>query len=104
MLHLLYVLAFTALASIAIANLIKNLMVLGSDSQRGYRANSPQPRSPQPSHPELLDESGNVIREAYLVMKSMSVEDARDRLNSLYDASPSVSVDQPNSGDDPEQR
>lgn len=102
MLHLLYVLAFTALASIAIVNLIKNLMILGSDSQRGYRANASRPQPPQPSHPELFDESGNVIREAYLVMKSVSVDDARDRLNSLYDASPSVSVDQPNRADDQE--
>ena len=94
MLHLLYVLAFTALASIAIANLIKNLMVLGSDSQRGYRASDALPnRQPKPSHPELLDESGNVIREAYLVMRSMSVDDARDRLNDLYDASPSATID-----------
>ncbi|MGB3613681.1 MAG: DUF2973 domain-containing protein [Elainellaceae cyanobacterium] len=94
MLHLLYLLAFTVLASIAIANLIKNLMVLGSDSQRGYSANGPTPnRQPKPSHPELLDDSGNVIREAYLVMKSMSVDDARDRLNELYDASPSATID-----------
>ncbi|MGF1515967.1 MAG: DUF2973 domain-containing protein [Elainellaceae cyanobacterium] len=93
MLHLLYVLAFTALASVAIVNLIKNLMVLGTESQRGYRADSPQARRPQPTHPELLDDSGDVIREAYLVMRSMSVDDARDRLNDLYDASPSATID-----------
>ncbi len=93
MLHLLYLLAFTVLASVAIANLIKNLMVLGTESQRGYRAQPPTNQQPKPTHPELFDDSGDVIREAYLVMRSMSVDDARDRLNDLYDASPSATID-----------
>lgn len=93
MLHLLYILAFTGLASLAIVNLIRNLMILGTESQRGYRAQSPATRQPQPTHPELFDDSGDMIREAYLVMKSMSVDDARDRLNDLYEASPSATID-----------
>ncbi|MGF1536197.1 MAG: DUF2973 domain-containing protein [Elainellaceae cyanobacterium] len=93
MLHLLYVLAFTGLAAIAIVNLIKNLMILGTESQRGYRAQGSSSRQPQPTHPELFDDSGDMIREAYLVVKSMSVDDARDRLNELYEASPSATID-----------
>lgn len=88
-LHLIYIIAFTVLAFLAVTNLIRNLMILGSDSRRSN--NSPRPRSspdPSNSHPELLDESGQVVREPYLVMRSISMEDAREKLDALYDSSP----------------
>ncbi len=106
MLHLLYLLAFSSLAILTIGNLIRNLMVLGTESQRhgaampldpnaarraGNALNSSSPRSPKPPitlHPEMLDENGRPIREPLLVMKSMTVDDARDRLDALFQSSP----------------
>lgn len=95
-LHLLYIIAFTVLAVLAVANLIRNLITLGIDSQRSYpRGDGSQARgsvSPQSvPHPELLDASGRVINEPLLVMRSMTVEDAREHLDSLYEASPGPS-------------
>ena len=104
MLHLLYILVFTTLAFVAVGNLIRNLMTLGIESQRAYgnrgqfipngdpaQLNSTRRR--QVPHPELLDEDGNVVDEPFLVMRSITVEDARERLDALYNASPSVSDD-----------
>lgn len=97
MLHLLYILAFTVLAFLAVANLIRNLMMLGIESQRSYAphrsaANSPyagQGMSVRPApHPELLDGQGNLVNEPYLVMRSITVEDAREQLDALYESSP----------------
>lgn len=99
MLHLIYILAFTVLAFLAVGNLIRNLMTLGIDSQRSYGApgNAPgrgnQPFSSQMAgrpapHPELLDESGRVVNEPFLVMRSITLDDAREQLDALYDASP----------------
>ena len=108
MLHLLYLLAFSTLAILTIGNLIRNLMVLGTESQRhgaampldpnaarrvGNQLDGPSSsqRSPKPPitlHPEMLDENGRPIREPLLVMKSMTVEDARDRLDALFQSSP----------------
>jgi Protein of unknown function (DUF2973) len=96
MLQALYIIAFIVLASLAIGNLVRNLFTLGIDSQRGYGHRSSQfsaqGRSPQPSpHPELLDNDGQVIDEPLLVMKSISVDDARERLDALYLSSPESS-------------
>ncbi len=97
LLHLLYIIAFTTLAVIAVANLIRNLVTLGIDSQRFYppsrgNGNSAFNTSRQPvPHPEFLDDSGNVINEPLLVMRSMTVEDARERLDALYESSPGTS-------------
>jgi Protein of unknown function (DUF2973) len=103
MLHLLYILAFTTLAFLAVGNLIRNLMVLGMESQRSYGNRgqfTPDSYPANPSgrvrpvpHPELLDEQGNIVNEPFLVMRSITVEDARERLDALYNASP-------NSGED----
>lgn len=103
LLHLLYILAFTIIAFLAVGNLIRNLMTLGIDSQRASKGWSPNPsqirsRSGLIPHPELLDDSGNVINEPLLVMRSMSVEDAREQLNALYESSPGGS---PESREDP---
>jgi hypothetical protein len=96
MLHLVYILAFTIIASIAISNLIRSLLSLSSESQR-YYGNRQASRSPHTTrkitntrkiHPELLDERGKVIEEPLLVMRSVSVEDARQKLDALYNSSP----------------
>ena len=100
MLQLLYLIAFTALAFLAIGNLIRSLLTLSRDSQRRYaptgRSQSEWGRSPVSAsyarpipHPELLDERGNPINEPLLVMRSMTVEDAREKLDSIYNSSPS---------------
>ncbi|UBF26427.1 DUF2973 domain-containing protein [Kovacikia minuta CCNUW1] len=95
MLHLLYILAFTILAVLAVGNLIRNIMTLGMESQRppakGWRSGGSQSvlsRQNLAPHPELLDGSGNMIDEPLLVMRSMSVEDAREQLDAIYDSSP----------------
>jgi hypothetical protein len=103
MLHLIYILAFTVLAFLAVGNLIRNLMTLGIESQRSYApqgrfspnsAGQPQPgygRVRSVPHPELLDEAGNIVNEPFLVMRSFTVEDAREQLDALYNSSPSKS-------------
>lgn len=97
MLHLLYILAFTILAFLAIGNLIRNLVTLGIDANRGYSpyrgigsAASGTDLSPLAPHPEFLDNMGNLIDEPLLIMRSITVEDAREKLDSLYNASPSA--------------
>ena len=88
MLQLLYILAFTVLAFLAVGNLIRSLLTLGLEAQRPY------PRPPRsgrytengyPAHPELLDETGNMVDEPLLVMRSMTVEDVREKLDALYE-------------------
>jgi hypothetical protein len=98
MLHLLYIVAFTALAFIAVSNLIRNLIMFSFDRERpyphkmganqigfGYYGSIP--------HPELLDDSGNLIKEPLLVMRSINVEDARDHLDALYESSPGNKIE-----------
>ncbi len=94
MLHLIYILAFTILAFLAVRNLIHSLIVVGMDSQRppsrnGYRSSSEW--LPGVPHPELLDESGNIVKEPLLVMRSLSIQEARTQLDSLYQSSPNSS-------------
>ena len=99
MLHLLYILAFTTLALIAVSNLIRNLLMFSVERDRTYpagrspmanRGNFPDLSSSPQSvpHPELLDPAGNLIKDPLLVMRSLSVEDARTQLDALYDSSP----------------
>mgnify|MGYP002777089351 FL=1 len=90
-LHLLYILAFTVIAFLAIGNLVRNLITLGVESQRQYPPMghaSENRRTPRNPHPELLDENGRMINEPLLVMRSMTVEDAREQLDAIYKASP----------------
>lgn len=87
MLPLIYIIAFTVLAFLAISNLVRNLMILGADSRRPVNGSRGQQNAPN-AHPELLDESGKVVKEPFLVMRSMSMDDARERLDALYKASP----------------
>jgi hypothetical protein len=103
MLHLLYILAFTCIAFLAISNLIRSLINLSAETQKFYPSNhstpkarsgsSDRPKTQQAIHPELLDERGKVIEEPLLVMRSVSVEDTRQRLDALYDSSPSKTND-----------
>ena len=102
MMHLLYILAFTILALIAVSNLIRNLVMFSSERDSGY----PGGRSPMSNggvspygsssyqsvpHPELLDSAGNAVKDPLLVMRSISVEDAREQLDALYKSSPGYS-------------
>ena len=54
----------------------------------------PKPLNRRPSqsyrvpHPELLDDNGDPVDEPLLVIRSVSVEDARQRLDSIYQSSP----------------
>ncbi len=93
MLQVLYILAFAVLAFLAIGNLVRNLFVLGTEAGRAADRFSTPMRSaaaqpPVAMHPEMFDNQGQPIREPLLVMKSITVEDARSRLDALYDASP----------------
>ncbi|HEY9847449.1 MAG TPA: DUF2973 domain-containing protein [Candidatus Caenarcaniphilales bacterium] len=94
MLQLLYMLAFTIIAFLAVSNLLRSLFSFSLDyrsSSRSARQNTSESlRSygSQIPHPELLDEAGNVINEPLLVMRSVTVEDVREHLDNLYDASP----------------
>jgi hypothetical protein len=95
MLHLLYIFAFTIIAFLAISNLIRSLITLSTEAGRSY---SPQRRtygqgngmslSSRPLHPELLDEAGKPVDEPLLVMRSVTVDDARQKLDELYNSSP----------------
>jgi hypothetical protein len=104
--HVVYIIAFAGLAILAIANLVRNLVVLGSNARNPQASRSygggQQPQGygrsatgsrPAP-HPELLDQDGQVIREPLLVMRSISVKDAREQLDALYNGT-SLSVDEP---------
>lgn len=98
MLHLVYILLFTAIALLAISNLIRSLVTLSAETQKFYPpryngSKSTQTRSQKKVHPELLDERGQVIEEPLLVMRSVSMDDARSRLDALYDASPNKTIE-----------
>jgi hypothetical protein len=98
MLHLIYILAFTVIALLAVSNLIRSLVTLSAESQKFYppqynTSNGGSSSSRQKIHPELLDDQGKMIEEPLLLMRSVSVDDARSRLNALYDASPSKTIE-----------
>lgn len=91
MLHLLYFVAFTVLAVLAVSNMIRNVVRLGTESRKPVRRAEDGSRSVP--HPELLDDKGGVINEPLLVMRSISVDDARDRLDALYKSSSNSNED-----------
>lgn len=83
--QVIYIIAFAALAILAIANLVRNLMVLGRSSRSAQPPGVYNNDASRPvPHPELLDQDGQVIREPLLVMRSISVKDAREQLDALY--------------------
>ena len=88
MLHLLYILAFSILAVLAIVNLVRNLISLGIETRRSGTVDSLTPKQPRRvPHPELLDDQGNVLDEPLLVMRSISIKDAREQLDAIYESS-----------------
>ena len=91
MLHLLYFVAFTTLAVLAVSNMIRNVVNLGTQARAPVRRRYDSGSRSTPSHPELLDDRGDVINEPLLVMRSISIKDARERLDALYDSSASSS-------------
>jgi hypothetical protein len=108
MLHLLYLVAFTVIAFLAIGNLLRSLLTVSRDSQRRYSptgssstdwGQSPlmasRSRYNTVPHPELLDDTGNPINEPLLVMRSMTLEDARARLDVLFNSSPGSPAEKP---------
>lgn len=101
MLHLVYLVAFTIIAFLAIGNLLRSLFTVSMDSQRRYpptdwsrQTSVSRPYNTVP-HPELLDDMGNPINEPLLVMRSMTVEDAREQLDALFNSSPGKRSDTP---------
>ncbi|WP_017298997.1 DUF2973 domain-containing protein [Nodosilinea nodulosa] len=88
--HVVYIIAFAVLAIMAIANLVRNLILLGGSARSPQSPRTYAPGQPSPGgegsvpHPELLDQDGHVIREPLLVMRSISVKDAREQLDALY--------------------
>ncbi|WP_035987817.1 DUF2973 domain-containing protein [Leptolyngbya sp. KIOST-1] len=88
--HVIYIIAFAVLAMMAIANLVRNLILLGGNARnpqapRTYGGGQQTGQGDRSvPHPELLDQDGQVIREPLLVMKSISVKDAREQLDALY--------------------
>ncbi|MBW4459311.1 MAG: DUF2973 domain-containing protein [Nodosilinea sp. WJT8-NPBG4] len=105
--HVVYIIAFAVLAIMAIANLVRNLILLGGNARNpqssktyGGQQNASGDR-PMP-HPELLDQDGQVIREPLLVMRSISVKDAREQLDALYNGTGSPLDEPEDSGSEPE--
>ncbi|MGB3513794.1 MAG: DUF2973 domain-containing protein [Microcoleaceae cyanobacterium] len=91
MLHLLYILAFTTIAVLAVRNLIRSLLTVGLESQsrpinQGWSSGESISKSRMAAHPELLDESGNFIDEPLLVMRSVNVQEARQQLDAIYNS------------------
>jgi len=90
MLQLIYIIAFTIIASLTITNLIRSLISVSLESTRRY-ANKPlnhQSGQTGVTHPELFDDQGQPINEPLLVIRSVNVEDAREQLDRLYLSSP----------------
>jgi Protein of unknown function (DUF2973) len=89
MLQIIYLIAFSILAFLAIGNLIRSLIGFSMDASQPRAMTNPnfpgyRYRAGAVPHPELLDAAGNVTTEPLLIMKSISVEDARARLDALY--------------------
>jgi hypothetical protein len=89
MVQILYILAFTVLSIFAISNLIRSMISLSQNESRNYQGNRMRRAAPQFTHPELWDKDGHYIDEPLMVIKSINVDDARSRLDALYDSSPS---------------
>jgi hypothetical protein len=84
MLQILYLIAFVAIAFVALRNLVANVVTLSKEERKA----SPRRGRRQVTHPELLDEEGNLTEEPLLVIRSASLEEARSRLEDLYSGSP----------------
>lgn len=92
MFHFLFIVAFGTIAAIAALNLVRSFILLSRDSRTypNFQANTPGSQNVRTTtHPEMIDASGRPINEPLLVVKSLDVEDARQRLDNLYHSSPS---------------
>ncbi|MBD2186897.1 DUF2973 domain-containing protein [Pseudanabaena mucicola] len=87
MVQILYILAFTILSIFAISNLIRSMISLSQNESRNYQ-NRNRRVATQYAHPELWDKDGKYIDEPLMVIKSINVDDARSRLDALYNSSP----------------
>ncbi|MEM6434828.1 MAG: DUF2973 domain-containing protein, partial [Cyanobacteria bacterium P01_D01_bin.115] len=67
MLHALYLIAFTVLSALAISNLIRNIMMFGTDARRDPRQSSNKSSNRSTPHPEMLNDKGQVLDEPLLV-------------------------------------
>jgi len=65
-----------------------------SRSHKANRGTYPHISSETQIVPELLDTAGNLIKDPLLVMRSISVEDAREQLDAPLYASPGYKGDQ----------
>jgi len=93
MLQILYIVAFTALSLFAVANLIRNMIALAQNDSKTQRYPvSRRFSSLGTIHPELIDDNGNVTDEPLLVMRPMNFDDARLRLDAIYNSSPNTDV------------
>jgi hypothetical protein len=92
MVQIIYILAFTVLSIFAISNLIRSMISLSQNDDRNQRSRNYQNLRrralPQYAHPELWDTDGNYIDEPLMVIKSINVDDARSKLDALYNSSP----------------
>ncbi|MFQ3584950.1 MAG: DUF2973 domain-containing protein [Cyanobacteriota bacterium] len=84
MLQILYLVAFAAIAFLALRNLVSNLITLGMEERKA----SPRRSRKRVPHPELVDEDGNLTEEPLLVIRSTNLDEARNRLEDLYSGSP----------------
>ncbi|GAB4214340.1 MAG: DUF2973 domain-containing protein [Synechococcales cyanobacterium] len=82
MLQLLYCVAFGTVTFLALRNLVNNLLTLGREQQQ------PPRRPRRVPHPELVDDQGNLTSEPLLVIRSTNLEEARTRLDQLFQESP----------------
>ena len=102
MLQTIYLIVFTILALLAIGNLIRSLIGFSTDMPSQRSGSNPNFRrygysASNVPHPELLDDLGNITNEPLLIMKSVSIEDARARLDALYNDDSSRSTEGENS-------
>ncbi len=87
-LHVLYILAFSVIAVLAIGNLVRSMVTLGMESQGREAPNWASPYGPSREELARRRSPQQVINEPLLVMRSLSVEDARERLDAIYRSSP----------------
>jgi Protein of unknown function (DUF2973) len=87
MIPTLYIIAFTALSILAVANLIRSMVALSKSEPTNRSLSNRRSAKGKAFHPELIDANGNITQEPLLVMRSFTMDDARARLDAIYEAS-----------------